>query len=97
MIELGFWKILIMLLCLLITWFAFTKSTRVRWMLAIGWWAFGLLLVYRNPQRMGDPPSSIALIGYPIGMVIGGIFWAAIYQAIGWLCVRVWRFFREKK
>ena len=101
MIELGFWKILIMLLCLLIglspTWFAFTKSTRVRWILAIGWWAFGFLLVYRNSQRMGDPPSSIALIGYPIGIVIGGIFWAGIYQAIGWLCVRIWRFFREKK
>jgi len=100
-IELGCWEILIMIPCLLIdlspAWFAFTKSTRVRWMLVIGWWAFGLLLVSWNPHRIGDPPSPIALIGYPIGIVVGGIFWAAIYQAIGWFCVRVWRFFRKSK
>ena len=57
--ELGFWEILIMVLCLLIglspAWFAFTKSTRVRWMLAIGWWVFGLLLVFGNLHGMGDP------------------------------------------
>ena len=101
MIGLGFSEIIIMIPCLLIgvspAWFAFTKSRRVRWMLAIGWWVFGFLLVSGNPHRTGDPPAPIALIGYPIGIVIGGIFWAAIYQVIGWLCVRLWRFFRGRK
>ena len=50
MIELDFWDTLITVPFLLIglspAWFAFTKSTRVRWMLAIGWWAFGFLFVY---------------------------------------------------
>ena len=75
MVGLDFWEILIMLPCLLIglspAWFAFTKSTRVRWILAIGWWAFGFLLVYGNPHRMGDSSPPIVLIGYPIGIVIG--------------------------
>ena len=75
----------------------FHKSTRVRWMLAIGWWAFGLLLVFGNFHGMGDPPPPIVLIGYPIGIVIGGIFWAGVYQVIGWFCVRIWRFFRKRK
>ena len=101
MIELGFWDTLITVPFLLIglspAWFAFTKSTRVRWMLAIGWWAFGFLFVSGHLHRMGDPSPPIVLIGYPIGIVIGGIFWAGVYQVIGWLCVRVWRFFRKRK
>ena len=101
MIELGFGEILIMVPCLLIglspAWFAFTKSTRVRWMLAIGWWTFGLLLVFGNFHGMDDPPPPIVLIGYPIGIVIGGIFWAGVYQVIGWFCVRIWRFFCKRK
>ena len=99
MVGLDFWEILIVIPCLLIglspAWFAFTKSTRVRWMLALGWWAFGFWLVSRNPHRTGDPLPPIVLIGYPIGIVIGGIFWAGMYQGIGWLCVRIWRCFRK--
>lgn len=71
------------------------KSTRVRWILAIGWWAFGFLFVFT--YWMGEPPPPIVLVGYPFGIVIGGVFWAAVYQVIGWFCVRVWRFFRERK
>lgn len=101
MIGLGFSEILIMVPCLLIglspAWFAFTKSTRVRWMLAIGWWAFGLLLVFGNFHGIGDSPPLIVLIGYPIGIVIGGIFWAGVYQVIRWFCVRLWRLFRKRK
>jgi len=73
-IELDFWEILIMIPCLLIglspAWFAFTKSTRVRWMVGIGWWSFGLLLVFGNFHGIGDSPPPIVLIGYPIGIVI---------------------------
>ena len=102
MMGLGFWEILLILLIglpigLSPAWFAFTKSKRVRWMLVIGWWAFGFLLAFGNLHRMSDEPLPIVLIGYPIGVIIGGIFWAGVYRVIGWFCVRIWRFFRKRQ
>ncbi len=99
MLGLGFWETVVIIPMLLIglspAWFAFTKSKRVRWMLVIGWWVVGLLFAFGNLGRMKGHPLPIVLIGYPIGVVIGLILWAGVYKVIGWLCVRIWRFFRK--
>ena len=74
-------------------WFAFTKSKRVRWWLVFGWWIFGVLGAISRPS---DAPFLIKIIGYPLGGVLGCLFWTFVFRGIGWIGIRVWRFFKPK-
>ena len=56
-----------------------------------GWWILGVLAALANMQRL-DEPLLLVLIAYPIGVVVGCLFWAFVFRGIGWLCVRGWRF-----
>ena len=74
-------------------WFAFTKSKRVRWLLVSAWWMLGMLSAISRPS---DEPFLINIIAYPLGVVLASLFWAFVFQGIGWIGVRAWRFLKPK-
>ena len=75
-------------------WFAFTKSKRVRWLLASGWFILGLL------AGIGIPRDSdafflfgfiVRIIVVPLLVVLVFVFYAFVFQGLGWIAVRAWR------
>lgn len=75
-------------------WFAFTKSKRVRWLLVSGWWILGVLSAIVRPS---DEPLLINIIAYPLGVVIGCLFWAFVFRGLRWIGVRLWRILKKWK